>query len=60
MPDMRHKLDKKTADRHFPNWSHGGKGDHARKTTVESRAQYSANWDKIFGKDKHHGNNSST
>ena len=60
MPDYRHKLDKKTADRHFPEWSHGGKGSHARKTTVESRAQYSANWDKIFGKDKHHGNNSST
>ena len=52
MPDMRHKLDKKTADRHFPNWSHGGKGDHARKTTVESRARYSANWDRIFGKVK--------
>jgi stalled ribosome alternative rescue factor ArfA len=60
MPDYRHKLDKKTANRHFPNWDHGGKGSHARKTTVESRAQYSANWDKIFGKDKHHGNNSST
>ena len=60
MPDYRHKLDKKTADRHFPEWSHGGKGSHARKTTVESRARYSANWDKIFGKDKHHGNNSST
>jgi hypothetical protein len=52
MPDMRHKLDKKTADRHFPNWSHGGKGDHARKSSVESRARYSANWDKIFGKVK--------
>ena len=35
MPDMRHKLDKKTADRHFPNWSHGGKGDHARKTSFQ-------------------------
>jgi hypothetical protein len=33
MPDMRHKLDKKTADRHFPEWSHGGKGDHARKSS---------------------------
>jgi len=57
MPDYRHKLDKKTANRHFPNWDHGGKGSHARKTTVESRAQYSANWDKIFGKVKDNGSN---
>jgi hypothetical protein len=40
MPDMRHKLDKKTADRHFPNWSHGGKGDHARKTTVRESGSH--------------------
>ena len=52
MPDMRHKLDKKTADRHFPNWSHGGKGSHARKSSTDSRAAYLANWDKIFGKGK--------
>lgn len=57
MPDMRHKLDKKTADRHFPEWSHGGKGSHARKTTTDSRARYSANWDKIFGKVKDNGSN---
>jgi stalled ribosome alternative rescue factor ArfA len=57
MPDMRHKLDKKTADRHFPEWSHGGKGSHARKTTTDSRAAYSANWDKIFGKVKDNGSN---
>lgn len=57
MPDYRHKLDKKTADRHFPEWSHGGKGSHARKTTVESRARYSANWDRIFGKVKDNGSN---
>jgi hypothetical protein len=57
MPDMRHKLDKKTADRHFPKWSHGGKGDHARKTTTDSRARYSANWDRIFGKVKDNGSN---
>ena len=57
MPDMRHKLDKKTADRHFPEWSHGGKGSHARKTTTDSRAAYLANWDKIFGKVKDNGSN---
>jgi stalled ribosome alternative rescue factor ArfA len=57
MPDMRHKLDKKTADRHFPEWSHGGKGSHARKTTTDSRAAYSANWDRIFGKVKDNGSN---
>ena len=57
MPDMRHKLDKKTADRHFPNWSHGGKGDHARKSSTDSRARYSANWGKIFGKVKDNGSN---
>ena len=57
MPDYRHKLDKKTADRHFPEWSHGGKGSHARKTTTDSRAAYSANWDKIFGKVKDNGSN---
>jgi len=52
MPDMRHKLPKETANRHFPEWTHGGKGSHARKATAESRARYSANWDKIFGKGK--------
>jgi hypothetical protein len=57
MPDYRHKLDKKTADRHFPNWSHGGKGDHARKSSTDSRARYSANWDRIFGKVKDNGSN---
>ena len=57
MADMRHTLDKKTADRHFPNWSHGGKGDHARKSSTDSRARYSANWDKIFGKVKDNGSN---
>jgi hypothetical protein len=57
MPDYRHKLDKKTADRHFPNWSHGGKGDHARKSSTDSRAAYSANWDRIFGKVKDNGSN---
>jgi len=55
MPDLRHKLDKKTADRHFPNWAHGGKGSHARKSSTDSRARYSANWDKIFGKVKDNG-----
>jgi stalled ribosome alternative rescue factor ArfA len=57
MPDMRHKLDKKTADRHFPEWSHGGKGSHARKSSTDSRAAYSANWDRIFGKVKDNGSN---
>lgn len=43
------KLDKKTLNRHFPNKGHGGKGDHARKSTKESRQRYRDNYDKIFG-----------
>jgi len=56
MPDMRHKLDKETAERHFPNWTHGGKGQHARKSTAQSRAAFRDNWDRIF-KAKDNGSN---
>jgi len=49
MPDMRHKLKPEVAERHFPNWTHGGKGQHARKGTAESRAAFRDNWDRIFG-----------
>lgn len=58
MPDHRHKLPKETANRHFPEWDHGGKGSHARRYNLASNAAYQAGWDNIFGKDKHHGNNS--
>jgi hypothetical protein len=56
MPDMRHKLNKETAERHFPNWTHGGKGQHARKGNAQSRAAYRDNWDRIF-KAKDNGSN---
>jgi len=58
MPDMRHKLKPEVAERHFPNWTHGGKGQHARKGTAESRAAYRDNWDRIF-KAKDNGSNQS-
>ena len=58
MPDMRHKLKPEIAERHFPNWTHGGKGQHARKGTAESRAAFRDNWDRIF-KAKDNGSNKS-
>ena len=44
--NMIHKLDKETRNRHFPE-SNGGKGSHARKSTVESRTVYKSNYDAI-------------
>mgnify|MGYP003631862199 FL=1 len=44
--NMIHKLDKETRNRHFPE-SNGGKGSHARKSTVESRTVYKSNYDDI-------------
>ena len=58
MPDMRHKLKPEIAERHFPNWTHGGKGQHARKGTAESRQAFRDNWDRIF-KAKDNGSNQS-
>ena len=60
MADMRHTLDKKTVNRHFPEYDHGGKGGHARRVTVDTIKAYSTGWDKIFNKGKDHGNDSST
>ena len=47
--DMRHKLDKKTQDRHFPEM-HGGKGSSPRKSTKSTRELYADNYDRIFNK----------
>ena len=44
--NLIHKLDKETRNRHFPE-SNGGKGSHARKSTVESRTVYKSNYDDI-------------
>ena len=46
MKGLLHKLDKKTRDKHFPEHN-GGKGSHARKSTVESREVYKSNYDAI-------------
>jgi len=40
------KLPKKDIDRHFPE-KNGGKGSHARKTTVSSRRLFKSNFDSI-------------
>jgi hypothetical protein len=64
MADMRHTLDKKTASRHYPEWEHGGKGQHPRRSTKSSRDAYSVGYDRIFrksnSKDNTNGNNSSS
>jgi len=52
MPDHRHKLPKETANRHFPEWDHGGKGSHARRYNPASNAAYQSNYDRIFRKGK--------
>jgi len=46
MSDMRHKLDKETRQRHFPEYD-GGKGSRPRRSTSESRDKFKANYDKI-------------
>ena len=46
MKGLLDKLDKKTRDKHFPEHN-GGKGSHARKSTVESREVYKSNYDAI-------------
>ena len=48
--DMRHTLSKNDASRHFPEWDHGGKGAHQRRSTKSSRNAYSAGYDRIFSK----------
>ena len=50
-PNMIHKLDKATRDRHFPE-SNGGKGSHSRKSTTESRETFKSNYDNIDWSDK--------
>jgi hypothetical protein len=51
-PNMIHKLDKATRERHFPE-SNGGKGSHARKSTpTESRETFKSNYDNIDWSDK--------
>ena len=44
--DMRHKLDKETRQRHFPEYD-GGKGSKPRQSTQENRDRFKANYDKI-------------
>jgi hypothetical protein len=52
MADHRHKLDKETRDRHFPEYN-GGKGSRPRKFASNSSQSYKDGWDRIFGgKDK--------
>lgn len=64
MADMRHTLDKSTVNRHFPEYDHGGKGAHQRRSTKSSRDAYSVGYDRIFSKsnskDNTNGNNSSS
>ena len=50
MADIRHKLDKQTANRHFPEYDHGGKGSHARKYDSAAKSAYLDNYDRVFGK----------
>ena len=45
--DHRPKLDKATAERHFPNWTHGGKGQHRRRTNASQRASFESNYEQI-------------
>jgi stalled ribosome alternative rescue factor ArfA len=47
--DMRHRLDRETQNRHFPEL-HGGKGSAPRKSTKSSRELFADNYDKIFKK----------
>ena len=49
MTDLRHKLDKETRRRHFPEME-GGKGSKPRKATDETRKAYAEGWDRIFKK----------
>jgi len=51
MTDMRHKLDKETRERHFPNYD-GGKGSKPRKSTHKTRTAYSEGWNRIWGDKK--------
>ena len=45
--DHRPKLDKATAERYFPNWTHGGKGQHRRRTNASQRAAFESNYEQI-------------
>ena len=47
--DLRHKLDKETRKRHFPEMD-GGKGSKPRRATEETRKAYAEGWDRIFKK----------
>lgn len=51
MTDKRHKLDKKTRQRHFPEYD-GGKGSKPRISNRDSRKAFDDNWDRIFRKEK--------
>ena len=55
MADNRHKLDKETVNRHFPEYDHGGKGSHARRYNSASKSAYAEGYDRIFGKGKDKG-----
>ena len=49
MADLRHKLDKETRKRHFPEMD-GGKGSKPRRAAEETRKAYAEGWDRIFKK----------
>ena len=48
--DHRASLSKEDQERHFPEWTHGGKGYHARTSTALSRKNFEEGYDRIFGK----------
>ena len=45
--DHRPKLDKATVQRHFPEWDHGGKGHHRRRSNRSQRAAFESNYEQI-------------
>jgi hypothetical protein len=45
--DHRPKLDKATVQRHFPEWDHGGKGHHRRRSNKSQRAAFESNYEQI-------------
>ena len=45
-PNVVHRLDKETRDRHFPEYN-GGKGSHPRTSTPITRNRFTNNYDSI-------------
>lgn len=46
------QLSKRDQKRHFSHELWGGKGDHLRKQTKQTRQNYSDGWDRIWGNKK--------